>query len=133
MKNEIDENIGTPTPSKTLIAVQQNRKQMNSSLMLRRFFTLNATSSSSSSCSASLKPPSKRKQLVFLGSPQVSLQTFVCLFSTFLYLANVVWLSCRFLQPCLMIFSMPPLLQTRCLRYSMKFMGFSLYFSFHFY
>lgn len=72
MKNEIDENIGTPTPSKTLIAVEQNRKQMNSSLMLRRFFTLNATSSSSSSCSASLKPPSKRKQLVFLGSPQVS-------------------------------------------------------------
>ena len=91
---------------------------MNSSLMLRRFCCFNTSSSSSSS----LNSCSKKKPLVFLGSPQVlSLSLSLSfLFSFGIWVCNemgILVLYCRSLQQSLMPFSMHLLLQTPYFRY----------------
>ena len=92
---------------------------MNSSLMLRRFCCFNTSSSSSS-----LNSCSKKKPLVFLGSPQVlSLSLSLSLsflFSFGIWVCNemgILVLYCRSLQQSLMPFSMHLLLQTLYFRY----------------
>ena len=91
---------------------------MNSSLMLRRFCCFNTSSSSS------LNSCSKKKPLVFLGSPQVlSLSLSLSLsflFSFGIWVCNemgILVLYCRSLQQSLMPFSMHLLLQTLYFRY----------------
>ena len=87
--------------------------------MLRRFCCFNTSSSSSS-----LNSCSKKKPLVFLGSPQVlSLSLSLSLsflFSFGIWVCNemgILVLYCRSLQQSLMPFSMHLLLQTLYFRY----------------